>query len=71
MKEAENWERFLVDYGFIPSRKERIIRWLIALTINIVWLFFVYKCFENKNYPLGIVLSIAYIGWKIVKRGND
>ena len=38
MKEAENWERFLVDYGFIPSRKERIIRWLIALTINIVWL---------------------------------
>lgn len=68
MKEAEKWERLLVDYGFMPSRKERVIRWLIALAINIAWLFFAYKCFENKNYPLGIALSIAYIGWKITKK---
>ena len=70
MRETEKWEKFLVDYGFMPSRKERVIRWLIALTINIAWLFFTYKCFEGKNYPLGVVLSIAYIGWKIAQLGT-
>lgn len=65
MREAEKWEKFLVDYGFMQSREERVIRWIITLIINIAWLFFMYKCFENKSYPLGIVLSVAYIGWNI------
>lgn len=59
-----DWERLLVDCGLMPSLKERILQWLIICAINIVWMFLAYKCFENENYPLGIVLSVLYLGWK-------
>lgn len=47
-----------------------IIYIILAIAANLGYLYGIYKCFQMGNYPLGVILTIIYLVWKIVGTRN-
>lgn len=44
---------------------------ILILALNLGCLYGIYKCFSTGNYPLGVVLTLVYLGWKIADSRSE